>query len=198
MKTIKKVSVNDLEKVAKDQGGGSAYVVTWNDIDVNIIRTLSLTSMLEFVNSVVESCFTDDGEYIPEIMDYAVRKNVLERYANFRLPVDVHKCYDLVYCTDAYDMVVKHIDSAQFEEIVRSIDEKIHFKVDTIVDTMRTQIQSIINAMNALQEQTKHMFDDMSADDLKKISSALEQSGLSEEKLVAAYLDQMKEQKEEK
>lgn len=197
MKTVKKVSVSDLEKVAKAQGVGSVEIVEWNGIEVQITPTISLTSMLEFVNSVVESCFADSGEYIPEVKDFAVRRNVLERYANFRLPVDVHKCYDLVYGTDAYGMVFGRLNEIQFNEICLAIDEKIQFKVDTMVDALRANIQNIIDGMNELQEHTKHMFDDMSEEDLKKISDALEQGGLSEEKLVAAYLDQTKENREE-
>jgi hypothetical protein len=52
--------------------------------------------------------------------------------------------------------------------------------------------------MQALQEQTKHVFDDISEEDLQKMVSAIEQGGLSEEKLVAAYLDQAGEKSEEK
>lgn len=198
MKTIKKVSVSDFEKVAKAQGVGTTKLIMWNDVEIQITPTISLTSMLEFVNSVVESCFADNGEYIPEVKEYAVRRNVLERYANFRIPVDVHKCYDLVYGTNAYDTVLEHVNAAQFRDMMEAIEEKIQFKADSMIDTLRTQIEGIVSNMNALQEQTKHMFDDMSEEDLKKISDALEQGGLSEEKLVAAYLDQTKENREEK
>jgi hypothetical protein len=194
MKKINKVSVSDFEKSAK--GVERTIDVDWAGVAVTVTPTLSLTEMLEFVHSVVESCFSDDGEYIPEVKDFAVYRNVLERYANFRLPVDVDKCYALIYGTDAVEFVLGHINEKQWHDMIEAIEEKIQFRLDSMADSMRAKMEEFLGAMNALQEQTKHVFDGMSEEDMKKLVGAIEQGGLSEEKLVAAYLDQKKEPEE--
>lgn len=194
MKKINKVSVGDMEKALK--GGERTIEADWCGVTVAVTPTLSLTEMLEFVHSVVESCFSDDGEYIPEVKDFAVYRNVLERYANFRLPVDVDKCYALIYGTDAVEFVLGHINEKQWHDMVEAIEEKIQFRLDSMADSMRAKMEEFLGAMNALQEQTKHVFDGLSEEDMKKLVGAIEQGGMSEEKLVAAYLDQKKEPEE--
>lgn len=192
MQTIKKVSIGDFEKVWK--ATQRTIPVHWLGVAMEITPTLSLTSMLEFVNSVVESCFTDGGDYVPEVKDFAIRRNTLERYGNFRMPVDVHKCYDLVYGTEAYDFVLEYANRAQLGAIEAAIDEKIQFKLDSMIDAMRSQLEEFVSGMNDLQEQTKHMFDGLTEEDMQKLSAAMADGGLDEQKLVAAYLAQTHEE----
>ena len=74
----KRVSINALEKVMK-----STYtpeeVITWHDIEVTITKTLPLKDVIGMVNDVVESCFAmEDGDFLPEIRDFAIKSAVLE------------------------------------------------------------------------------------------------------------------------
>lgn len=194
MKKINKVSVGDMEKALKS--GERTIEADWFGVSVTVTPTLSLTDMLEFVNNVVESCFSDDGEYIPEVREFAVRRNTLEKYGNFRMPTDVHKCYDLLYGTDAFEWIKGYINEAQYADIMVAVEDKIQFRLDSMVDSLRVKMEEFLGAMNALQEQTKHVFDGMSDEDMKKLVGAIEHGGMSEEKLVAAYLDQKKEPEE--
>lgn len=190
MKKTDKVSVADFEKVYKECE--SAKVVDWHGVEVTITRTLSLQSMLEFVTSVADSCFADDGDYLPEVKEFAICRNVLERYANFRMPQDVSKCYELICGTDAVEVVLNHVNFKQYNTILDAIDEKIQFRLDTMTDKLHAQIDEMMHALGDLQEQTKHVFDDISEEDMQKMVAAIENGGLNEEKIVAAYLGQKK------
>lgn len=198
MKEAKKVSIGDFERVVKDNFSclNTSREADWHGVTIVITPTLSIVDMMEFVASVVESCFSDDGDYLPEIRSFAMGKNVLERYANFRMPANAQKCYDLIYRSDAVEFVTEFVNERQLADIESAIDEKINYRLDTMADHVRARLEEFAGAMANLEEQTKHVFDGLSEEDMKKLVGAIEQGGMSEEKLVAAYLDQKKEPEE--
>ena len=101
MAKTKKISVNAFQKVMKETYSPT-YTFDWNGIEVTVNKTLSLKDMLEFVDDVVKSCFTEEtNRYLPEVKDFVIRVCILEKYANFTMPQNVENQYELVYCTDA-------------------------------------------------------------------------------------------------
>lgn len=190
MKTSNKVSVGDFEKVYKRTE--NTVAAQWEGIDVEITKTLSLDSMMEFVHNVTESCFTEDGDYLPEVRDFLVWRNVLERYANFRLPENLAKSYDFIYGTDAVEFVLDHVNCKQFNEMMHAVEEKIQFRLDTMADSVRAKLNEFVDGLNALQEQTKDLFGSLSEEDMQKLAAAVADGGVDEEKLVAAYISQQK------
>lgn len=75
----------------------------WNGMSVVVNRTLPMETMLEFVDYVVKTCFSDDGEYLPEVKDFAIKSCLLEMYANFDLPTDLPTRYAVIYNSDIVD-----------------------------------------------------------------------------------------------
>ena len=52
----------------------------------------------QFVDDVVKSCFIGDtGEYHPELKPFFIKSNVLEAFANFKLPPNASRRYDIIY-----------------------------------------------------------------------------------------------------
>lgn len=160
VKNAKRVSVNTLERVAKENV--NEEIVEWNGVEVRIIKTLPLGGVLQFVDSVVKSCFyTDTGEYYPEVKNLAICSNILDTYANFTMPSNAEKQYELVYCTDAVDMVLKHINVEQLNEITKAIDAKIAYYKDVNtkgterrLDELITQIEAMYDKIVAISEIT--------------------------------------------
>ena len=190
-KKEKRISINALEKIAKEQFPESV-TEQWFDIEVTIKRSLPLKEMLEFVQEVVDACFTTDGTFVPEIMDFATKSGILTHYANFTLPDNLEKQYWLIYSTGAVDMVCQHINMVQLQEMIGGINRKIDHMCDTDIVATKAKLNDLYAAFAKMGEEFSAMFSDISASDIQKAIGALNQSGAMEENIVAAYIDQMK------
>lgn len=186
-KIEKKVPINYLDKILKEEYCNT-IITEWHDVEVTIKKTLSLKEVLEFVNDVVMSCFHDKGGFMPEVADFAIKSNILSRYANFSLPDKLEHRYELIYCTDAVEFVCKHINDEQFGEITSSIHKKISYLCNTNVMSFQKQMMDLVSLFEGMQQKSADMFSNLTADDIAKVASAVEDGKLSEETLVEAYL----------
>ena len=135
----KQIAINQLEKLLDENM--ITFPMFEGDEDspvIEIKRTLSLEEMWRVVDEVVEMCYplidvgTEENPrqeriFMPENRDFAFRKVVLSHYANFRLPTDFAKQYDLAYRTNAFGMVIEHVNQDQLREIMISADRKVEF-----------------------------------------------------------------------
>lgn len=195
-KADKKVSIALFDKIAKEQFQNEV-TIEWHDAQLRVKYALSLTDMLAFVDDVVGSCFHDKLGYIPEVKDFAIKTNILSRYANFSLPDNLEHRYQLVYMTDAVDAVCAAIDGTQLQEIVNSINSKIRFLCDSKATMIQERINDVLNTMEEMRDNTKSIFEGITQDDLKSLMSAITSSGLDEQKLVHAYIEQTKNKDEQ-
>ena len=195
-KADKKVSIALFDKIAKEQFQNEV-TIEWHDAQLRVKYALSLTDMLAFVDDVVGSCFHDKLGYMPEVKDFAIKTNILSRYANFSLPDNLEHRYQLVYMTDAVDAVCAAIDGTQLQEIVNSINSKIRFLCDSKATMIQERINDVLNTMEEMRDNTKSIFDGITQDDLKNLMGAITSNGLDEQKLVQAYIEQAKSKDEQ-
>lgn len=189
----KRISITTLDKIMKEKCTSTKSVI-WNDVEITVQRTLPYIDVLNFVNLVVRSCFdTETNEYFPEIKAFAIRCCVLEKYANFSLPSNIERRYDLVYNTDAYETVIQHINANQFNEILDAIDKKVENLANANVAAINKQINTIYNMFNSLQEQFNEIFSGITPEDASKFMQTIADGKFDEEKLVQAYMAQSKE-----
>ena len=188
-KDEKRISINALEKIAKEQFS-TEVKERWFDIEVTIKRVLPLTEMIGFVNEVVDACILIDGCFHPGGMDFAEKSGILTHYANFTLPDNLEKQYWLIYQTDAADMVCRHIDTVQLREIVNAANRKIDYLCDSDAAAVKAKLDSILKALADAGDRMEEAFSNVSAEDLQRLASALAEGGLSEEKVVSAYMEQ--------
>ena len=191
-KTKKKnsrISVNKLEKIMKEHYSPTTQI-EWNDITVNIKRHLSLSEMLEFTNSVVDSCFFNNtGEYLPEIKEFAIKVCVLTMYANFTLPQNTDKQYDLIFKTDVLNIVYQHIDLQQLNEIYVAIDKKIDYLVSVNIESVENKIKDLYETMNSIVSKLTDIYKDIDSDTLLNIAEAIGENRLDANKLMDAYFE---------
>ncbi len=187
MAKTKKISVNAFEKAMKNTyEAGDTF--DWNGIEVTVKKNLSFKEMMEFVDSVVKCCFTNDTNvYLPEVKDFMIKVCTLEKYANFTMPNNVESQYALVYQTDAVDHVFLHINPTQFNEICVAIDKKIDNMAQSNVEAVNKQMNDIYSAFKGLHAQIEKLFEGVDSDDMKAIAGALANGGMNEEKIVEAY-----------
>lgn len=190
-KNEKKVSIASLDKIIKEHFD-NVSVSQWYDTEVKIKKSISFTEMMEFVNDVVMSCFQDDGGFVPEVLDFAIKSNILTRYANFSMPDNLEHRYEILYKTDAVDFVCRNINMGQLNEIVASINRKIDYLCNSNVASINRKVTEMVGAIENLQTQTMEVFGGISADDISKIANAVASGELSGDKIVEAYLSQTK------
>ena len=184
-----RIPVNKLESIRKDKKI-TVPLKGAEGVEIQIRRTLPLNEMLEFVAEVVASCIDkEDGSYVPEVMQFSISTSVLTRYANFRLPTDISKQYDLVYNTDAVEQVLKHINQEQYEQIVFAIENRIEHELAMIHASTAAKVNELLERFNTVIEQSESMFDGLNDVDLTSLLSNLATvKDVDEEKLVGAVL----------
>lgn len=187
---VKRISVNAFEKAMKDTYT-PVETFDWNGIEVTVKKCLGLKEMMEFVDSVVKSCFADNtGEYIPEIKDFATKVCILEKYANFTMPSNVESQYALIYQTDAVERVLGYVNPQQFNEVCVAIAKKVEHRAQADIEASRKELNRMIDSIDVLQEQMSALFAGVSADDIKAVAQAVDGGALDEHKIVRAYIDE--------
>lgn len=190
-KNDKRISIAAFDKVAKEQAVNDA-VFDWHGVEITVKYTLGLTDMMEFAHDAAESCFSESGAFVPEVMDFAIKSNILSRYARFTLPDNLEHRYALIYETDAVDVVCEHINERQLQEITASIKRRVNYVCESKVTLIQQKAEEMFMAFEKLRKQSENMFDNVSKEDIQKLLSAVANGGFDEEAVVKAYLAQTK------
>lgn len=184
-----RISINKLESVLKENT--VAVPMRGNEeVTILIRRTLPLKDMLQFVENVVSSCvYADTATYTPEVKELAIRSEILTTYANFNLPSNVEKQYDLLYCTDVLCQVMEHINKEQLNEIREAIDARIEHEVKMIEAALTAKTNELMLRIDNMAEQFETAFGNVNSSDfhsvLKKLS---EMSEITEDSIAKAVL----------
>ena len=188
-KKANKISINKLESTMTNNTV-SFPMNGHPDIEVTVRRVLPLYDVMQFVADVVSTCVdADTGEYIPEVQAFAVRASVLTMYANFTLPKDPQKQYDLIYNTTAFQQVLDVIDRVQYDEIIYSINERIKHEVAMLESSMARQVADLTNNMARFIKNSEELFGSIQGDDMSALIKELSKMGkVDEEKLVKAVI----------
>lgn len=187
---IKKISINALEKCVKEAVGEPIVTKEWRGININIKTRLGLMEMMTFVDGVVKTCFTDnDTRYTPEVRDFAIRCSVLEMYANFTLPNNVEKRYELAYGCDAYKTIMESIDMSQFDAMLRAIDDKVEHLAEANIEAVTRQVNELYASLSALEERLSTVFQGIDKETITQLVGAMTDGKFDEERLVHAYLE---------
>lgn len=188
-----KISVGDIEKAVKD-----IYVpikqIEWRGLTIDVKNTLNLDEMRVFVRSVITACFDANGvAYHPEMKDFAMRSVLIELYTNVSLPSGIDRIYDVVYCSDLVDVIYGAINQKQFEIMMDAVNDEIDYVINSNVEAVTKQVNTLSDTIEKLGEKFKGLFDGVDPEDIRKTLSAIGEGGINEEKLMKAYLGQTKE-----
>lgn len=161
------------------------------DVEVKIKHNLSLNEMLQFVEDVVSSCVdAESGKFHPEIMWFSIYSAVLTMYANFNLPSNVEKQYDLIYNSDALELVMGHINRDQYEEIVNAIRSRIDHERKIMENAMVSKMNELVDRMTAYTQQSEALFGSVDSNDMSSLVRNLADIGkIDEDKLIHALVE---------
>lgn len=168
-KKASRISINKLESTIQ-ANVTVVPMVDYPEIEITIRRILPLQEVLQFVEDVVSSCIdSDTGRYIPEIQPFVIRSSVLTRYANFTLPKDPEKQYDLIYNTGAYQQVMRNIDRMQYDEILYAINERIRHETAMAESAMAGQLAELTSKIDTFINNAEGMFGSVSNEDMSAL-----------------------------
>lgn len=167
-KETKRISINKLEALLEKETEREVEIAP--DVNIRIKKRLSLAEMLSFVNEVVESCVdVPSGEYLPELREFAIRANVLTRYANFTLPTNVERKYELVFGTSAYETVICYIDTNQLNEIRDVIDRRVSYVISAMTSAVSFKTTEMLDKVGELTNKVGDSINEMNPEELDKM-----------------------------
>lgn len=189
---IEKISIDNFGKILKNDNVATLFYGDKKDkFEVHVKRTIPLSDMLLLVQEVVESCIDgENGEYLPEACEFAIRRAVLTYYTNIDMSEkSLEEQYSFLYNTTVYKDVYDEIDGSQYYDIVAAIDKKIKYMLDIMSSTAVSKIIEVISKFNDIVNDSNKMFGQMSEGDLsnfvKEISNLKD---MKEEDLAKAIL----------
>ena len=123
--SIKKLTVSDIRRVM-----GVSYkqniTVQWHTERLTLRQFLPLKEYLETIDSVVNDCIDPStGKPVYELLEFAMRANIISSYAYVDMPTEVDEFYAAVYCSDLYDTVCKYVNSSQVAAIKEAVNKRL-------------------------------------------------------------------------
>lgn len=163
---MKKLSINDFERICKANSGENVNDVTFQvdddkSITIQVKRVLSFKNRILFVSEVVENCFDNDGEFIPAVSNMAFKIAVLKYFTNFTLPENPSKTYNLLAYCDIYSQIIQHINPTEVSELCNEIKSAIDYRKEKAIAMQKAELMKISNTMNAITEQFSKTFEGM-------------------------------------
>lgn len=163
-------------------------------LTLRVRRYLDLTRMIAFTDYVVNACFDrDTGEYLPEMKEFAIRSAIIIFYTNIVLPNDPEAQCRILYNTSIPSQIMaSHIidDGGQLNGILSAIDAKLNLIASTNADELRRKFEEAANSLAEIGEQLSDIFGGINEEDIAGVINALSATGLDEEKLVSAFINQ--------
>lgn len=189
----KRISVNAFERQVKANHSDNISTFIWGDVEVFVKRRLSLAEVIEFVDDVVKTCFTQDNfSYLPEVKNFSIKSNILTMYANFTMPSNVEYQYELVYDSNIVSEIIKYIDHEQLDEILAAIDDRIDAEIQMGASTLKVQVSKLIAAVSDLESRFSDIFSGIGEKEMAEMVSAITDGKFDADKLISAYFGQKK------
>lgn len=176
------ISINALEKHCKlttpDTYYGKFDAGNGESVEFEVKYRLSLEECMRFIEDVVNECVREkDLLYIPLAYEFIFNKNVLTYYANFTMPADMNKAFDLVMgAQDLIEAVMSHIDRHQCGMIQRAIAERVNFEKSKMVTLQEIKLNEMMSEMNQFISRMSGLFEGVDGEQMAKFVSGMAQA----------------------
>lgn len=164
--------------------------VKWCGNNFNVRNYLSINEMLSFVRNVCDMCFnSDDGTYLPELKDFAIKYVTLDMYTDIEISNNPSEVTPLIYGTDLFNCVFLHINNVQFDDMLRGIDAKIKHELEVGIAAISKGVNDLGNLLETMESQMSGMYDGINKEDLDKFASVLSGGDFDPTKILHSYME---------
>lgn len=180
-----KLSIGSIDKVLKDTN--ETIDVKWIGNVFTVRKLISLEEVKSFVDGVVELCFGDDGEYLPENKDFAIRLETIKKYADINIPVNKDKQYSVCYADGLVAAIICNVDCEQYSAILEAVDAKLDNIADAHTQYLYSSIADATTKIQLAMSKINEAMGSINSEDLQNAINAIKSGSIDEEKLVDAY-----------
>lgn len=120
MGAIKMLSANDVKRIA-GISGRQYKKVQWHSAEIIVRPFLTIDEYMEVVRQIMRDCKGPDGKIVLELIDFAIRMNVICAYAAVELPDNMRDLYYIIYTSDLYNTIISAVNKNQIEEIASAV-----------------------------------------------------------------------------
>lgn len=90
---------------------------TWHSMNIQIRMMLSLDDFISTVHTSIENCTDSNGNFTFELIDFALRINIIVAYAYVEMPEDINDLYMIAYASGLYELVCSVANTNQIDAI---------------------------------------------------------------------------------
>lgn len=190
-----KVSFKDINMHDRDMVSSRNSTIEFGDIKITVRPYLTLSEMIQFVADVVHDSFIgEDPVYYPEIKQFNIDRNIIEKYTNLEMPSDANELYTcMIIFQKLIERVKSKINRVQFDQIMKAIDERIDYVNSSRISDLTKQMNELYGMVDTIGSQFGSMFENIEASDIQNLVGALAGAQVDEEKIVSAITSLRKE-----
>ena len=120
-------TVLSIDKLRRVSGSADRQckTVIWHSMPLVIKQFLTFEEYIATVQKVIGDCMTPDNTCAVELLDFALRANIIASFAYVELPEDAKDLFVLAYTNDLYDTICSVANRSQIESIERTVSRMI-------------------------------------------------------------------------
>lgn len=191
-KTKKVESDNSLKNVIEVASKVETKTIEWNGININVKDKLSIPDVSRFVAIASDICFTNSGDYLPEVYNYALYVATITVFTDFKLPESVEEQYNLIMYTDITSVILDHVNYKIYEELAGCVKEKVDYKVKLHISSIQEQSEKLLSSVEEMITKFEGIFGSISPDGITDMIKAFSGGSVDEEKIMEAYMKNKK------
>lgn len=180
-------NVNGAELLANYNHPDASVVVKFQDADIRVKYALSFDEVLSFVSATADSCFTTDGDYVPQAKKFAFMANIIDYYTDVQMPDNLNDRYALAVLSGLYDVVVNEIDDRQLDSLYDSVERLVENTLANNVGSVRDEIATAAATLKTISQTFNQMLNEVSSDTMQNVIDALNNNIADRHQLIAAY-----------
>ena len=146
-KKTNRVSINALERFCKETTPDiiqRTFSIGDETITYEVKFRLTLEESMRFIEDVVkEAVMPNDGMIVPLAQSYIIGKNILVYYANFTMPSDESKAYELVLGANGIiGDIIGCIDNAQYQMLLAGVRDRVNFETQKMLSVQEQRVNT--------------------------------------------------------
>lgn len=165
----------------------TSTTITWNGLDIDVKKTISLTEAVVLVDNVVHASYSSaTGEYRPDFQHFAFEAAIITFFTNIELSNDSSIVYQIIYGTSLFDVIRQSISQKQLSMLHAAVEKRVNYLNNSNIERIAKEINKLVDSMNAFDEEAKRLLQGVSQEDINKIMSAFSSGEFNMDKLVTA------------